>query len=72
MMVYQGRQKANGVEIAVQRLMIQISAGGRVSIAIYLDIKLHITRTPGKKFLELEELLKRLEMVVEVEQIHQN
>ena len=47
-------------------------AGGNALIAVYLDIKLHSVRTiKAKSFLELEELLRKLVLEVEVEWNHQ-
>ena len=49
-----------------------LRAGGNALIVVYLDIKLHSARTlKTMSFLELEELLRKLVLEVEVEWIDQ-
>ena len=72
MMVEMGSHGASGVEIAAQQPMILLNVGGHVLIAICLGIKLHSARTPRKNFLELEELSRRQEMIVEEQWRHQS
>ena len=67
-----GETGGSGVPIAIQQLMILLNVGNRVLIAIFLRIKLHSARILRRSFLELEELLKKLELVAEVEWIHQS